>query len=197
MLTAGAQLVADAEVQDTRTEATADSGHQRFELRALAEESQLLFERCCAAGCCPLSRPSCPRWRRWWARRDWRRRARRCATRPQIPAQEPAINRYAAGGHFEPHRDTLALTLNVLLSTGFEGGGTEFWAEDAGEDDDPSCCCLHPVAGTGVVFNGNVKHAGRAVTQGLRHVLVASFSVVKSSGGLSGWSGGDRAAAVG
>ena len=55
----------------------------------------------------------------------------------------------------------------------------------------------HVVAGTGVVFNGNVKHAGRAVTQGLRHVLVASFSVVKSAGGLSGWSGGDRAAAVG
>ena len=85
----------------------------------------------------------------------------------------------------------------MLLSTGFEGGGTEFWPEDAGGDDDPSCCCLHPTAGTGVVFNGNVKHAGRAVAQGLRHVLVASFSVVKSAGGLSGWSGGDRAAAVG
>ena len=41
-----AALVADVEAQDTLVaDATADSGHQRFELRALAEESQLLFEK--------------------------------------------------------------------------------------------------------------------------------------------------------
>ena len=31
--------------------------------------------------------------------------------------------------------------------------------------------------GGGVVFSGNVYHCGLAVTAGLRHVLVASFSI--------------------
>lgn len=195
-----AALVADVESQDTLVaDATADSGHQRFELRALAAESQQLFEKILRDRLLPFVATELPEVEEMvWARSQLAPTGaalRDCALK--YSAQEPAINRYAAGGHFEPHRDTLALTLNVLLSTGFEGGGTEFWPEDAGEDDDPSCCCLHPVAGTGVVFNGNVKHAGRAVTQGLRHVLVASFSVVKSGGGLAGWSGGDRSAAVG
>ena len=196
-----AALVADVERawSESNSQDTADSGHQRFELRALAAESQLLFEKILRDRLLPFVATELPEVEEMvWARSQLAPTGaalRDCALK--YSAQEPAINRYAAGGHFEPHRDTLALTLNVLLSTGFEGGGTEFWPEDAGEDDDPSCCCLHPIAGTGVVFNGNVKHAGRAVTEGLRHVLVASFSVVKSSGGLSGWSGGDRAAAVG
>ena len=41
--------------------------------------------------------------------------------------QEPAINRYARGGYFAPHRDKHALTVNILLgsaATAFEGGGT-------------------------------------------------------------------------
>ena len=194
-----AALVADVEAQDTLVaDATADSGHQRFELRALAAESQLLFEKILRDRLLPFVATELPEVEEMvWARSRLAPTGaalRDCALK--YSAQEPAINRYAAGGHFEPHRDTLALTLNVLLSTGFAGGGTEFWPED-GSDDDPCCCCLHPVAGTGVIFNGNVKHAGRAVTQGLRHVLVASFSVVKSGGGLAGWSGGDRAAAGG
>ena len=32
---------------------------------------------------------------------------------------------------------------------------------------------------TGVCFNGTVKHAGRAVKEGVRHLLVVSFSVVQ------------------
>ena len=36
---------------------------------------------------------------------------------------------------------------------------------------------LRPRLGTGVVFNGEVRHAGRAVRHGVRHVLVASFSI--------------------
>ena len=164
-----AALVADVEAQDTLVaDATADSGHQRFELRALAAESQLLFEKILRDRLLPFVATELPEVEEMvWARSQLAPTGaalRDCALK--YSAQEPAINRYAAGGHFEPHRDTLALTLNVLLSTGFEGGGTEFWPEDAREDDDPSCCCLHPVAGTGVVFNGNVKHAGRAVTEG-------------------------------
>ena len=98
--------------------------------------------------------------------------------------QEPAINRYTNGGVFPPHRDALALTVNVLLSDSFDGGGTEFWEERNGgsseEAKEPTLTVL-PKVGVGVVFNGTVKHAGRAVTGGVRHLLVASFSVVPSS----------------
>ena len=88
----------------------------------------------------------------------------------------------------------MALTVNVLLSSGtFEGGGTAFWREDSvtdslfrkaghaqyedGSTDAPTLSVQPAGAGVGVLFNGSVKHAGRAVTSGVRHVLVASFSI--------------------
>ena len=98
--------------------------------------------------------------------------------------QEPAINRYTAGGEFPVHRDEQALTLNVLLKSGsFDGGGTAFWRQDVacgGDPQAPSSVTIHPAAGVGVVFNGKVQHAGRAVTAGVRHVLVFSFSITCS-----------------
>jgi hypothetical protein len=100
--------------------------------------------------------------------------------------QEPAINRYTDGGHFPPHADQQALTLNVLLQSraGFQGGGTSFWSEgneppqlDRVDTGKPAFT-LHPSAGVGVVFNGTVQHAGQAVTgKGVRYVLVSSFSI--------------------
>ena len=96
---------------------------------------------------------------------------------------EPTINRYTTGGSFVPHRDALALTLNVLLSDQFEGGGTQFWEErekGVKESKEPTLCAL-PKIGVGVVFNGTVKHAGRAVTSGIRHLLVVSFSIVQQT----------------
>jgi hypothetical protein len=92
---------------------------------------------------------------------------------------EPTINRYTAGGRFIPHRDALALTVNVLLSDTFTGGGTQFWEEGVKEDVKSPTLCLLPRTGVGIVFNGTVLHAGRAVTGGVRHLLVASFSVVE------------------
>ena len=108
--------------------------------------------------------------------------------------QEPAVNRYAEGGSFDQHTDQEALTLNVLLATGtFEGGGTGFWRDDApvarvgpsepgrerGETikQGPPTVILQPGAGVGVVFSGTVHHCGLPVVAGLRHVLVASFSI--------------------
>lgn len=117
--------------------------------------------------------------------------------------QEPAVNRYTAGGCFETHTDKHALTVNVLLHDGglngdaFDGGGTAFFREDedttqklrrearlrrrpytfASTVEDAPTVVIHPHAGVGVVFSGEIKHAGRAVTAGLRHVLVASFSI--------------------
>jgi hypothetical protein len=115
---------------------------------------------------------------------------------------EPTINRYTKGGLFVPHRDELALTLNILLSNDFEGGGTQFWNEtlpktqvknntvntvttDIDEQNEqkqkeskhPNFCIL-PKPGVGCIFNGTIKHAGRAVTKGTRHLLVCSLSVI-------------------
>ena len=100
---------------------------------------------------------------------------------------EPAVNRYIAGGEFEPHSDSHAITVNILLGSGtFSGGGTQFWREnESGEgptlDQHGSLgqptVCIHPLSGVGMVWNGNVMHAGAATTQGLRHLLVASFTI--------------------
>ena len=45
----------------------------------------------------------------------------------EFASDEPAINRYMPGGEFDPHEDGYALTVVVLLSDEFEGGGTMFW----------------------------------------------------------------------
>ena len=104
-----------------------------------------------------------------------------CAVTALTP-KEPAINRYSAGGFFEPHKDKHALTLNVLLDSGaFKGGGTAFWDEDSSSSADAPTLTVEPAAGVGVVFNGAVKHAGRSVTEGVRHVLVASFSIADAA----------------
>ena len=124
----------------------------------------------------------------------------------RFSAEEPAINRYGVGGEFKPHTDKFALTLNILLTVdSFEGGGTEFWTEpNLGrgaegqskhsvteghfrealaratgiiEREEPALRILPNTVGVGVLFNGTVKHAGHAVTQGVRHLLVASFSI--------------------
>ncbi len=100
--------------------------------------------------------------------------------------QEPAINRYTDGGHFPPHTDQQALTLNVLLRPrAFQGGGTSFWSEgteaprlDSSVDRRKPAFTLHPKAGVGVVFSGTVQHAGQPVIgDGVRYVLVSSFSI--------------------
>lgn len=113
------------------------------------------------------------------------------------------------GGCFETHTDKHALTVNILLDGGgtngeaFEGGGTAFFREDedkaqqlrraarlrrrpytfASTVEDAPTVVVHPNPGVGVVFSGEVKHAGRAVTAGLRHVLVASFSIADEPDG--------------
>ena len=100
----------------------------------------------------------------------------------RFSSHEPAINRYSAGCHFPPHTDNLALTVNVLLDEpgSFSGGGTNFWREAAALETGYSSGAairIEPNSGVGVVFNGNVKHSGGPVTVGLRHLLVASFSL--------------------
>ena len=112
---------------------------------------------------------------------------------------EPAINVYTCGGKFTPHEDCQTLTLLLPLSppTDFCGGGTAFWStagsdlradftinsrarwSRAMEGAEPSLV-LRPPAGTGILFGGDVTHAGVEVDSGTRVVFVASFSAPMS-----------------
>ena len=91
---------------------------------------------------------------------------------------------YEPGGAFEAHEDGYCVTVNVLLDAGsFRGGGTAFYKNEVAEDggvkasEAPAVLLEPKEAGLGVVFNGNVRHAGVAVTAGRRYLYVASFDL--------------------
>lgn len=97
---------------------------------------------------------------------------------------EPAVNIYTTGGGFAPHSDNQSITLNVLLSDlgAFTGGGTLFWAQDDDRHESRSrdyhdAVWLRPRQGTALLFNGDVQHAVKEVTSGIRHVYVGSFNL--------------------
>jgi hypothetical protein len=108
---------------------------------------------------------------------------------------EPAVNIYTTGGEFKPHTDKEDLTMILPLSPpgAFEGGGTAFWRDghtpaemDGNADESEWLLPDHVVngaMGTGVVFSGQVTHAGLPVTSGTRHLFVMSFSVRPPDGG--------------
>ena len=95
---------------------------------------------------------------------------------------EPAINVYTANGFFGAHKDHLALTVLIPLTSpaaDFSGGGTGFWAGCRAVDENPEgppTTVLAPPLGTALIFGGDVTHAGMPVEAGLRSVFVASFS---------------------
>ena len=97
---------------------------------------------------------------------------------------EPAMNLYEAPGLFGAHKDHMALTVIVPLTSpsAFAGGGTGFWPPQAsaasadGSDPDGDAVIVTPAAGDALVFGGDVTHAGMAITAGRRSALVASFS---------------------
>ena len=179
-------------------------GFERHRIPMLSSETNALFEEVLRERLLPLLSQQLPALEAYaWARSERVCRDKRPPSpppeRPREPTslgrlplrfalQEPAINRYAEGGSFAPHRDQQALTLNVLLRSGsFDGGGTAFWREDddqgpggEGSTSRPTVTVQPAAAGCGVVFNGTVRHAGRAVARGLRHVLVASFSITNA-----------------
>eukprot|EP00966_Prymnesium_polylepis_P212035 4911168-Prymnesium_polylepis.2 len=95
---------------------------------------------------------------------------------------EPAINVYTENGFFGAHKDHLALTVLIPLTSptqDFAGGGTGFWAGNRAVDENPQSpptTVLKPPLGTALVFGGDLTHAGMPVEAGMRSVFVASFS---------------------
>jgi len=97
---------------------------------------------------------------------------------------EPAINVYDTNGYFGAHKDHLALTILIPLSSpddDFTGGGTAFWKGNRDVDenltpDKPPTTIIAPLSGSALLFGGDVTHAGMPVETGTRTVFVCSFS---------------------
>merc|ERR1740123_2655130 len=88
------------------------------------------------------------------------------------------VNVYTEGGAFTRHRDREHLTVLVPLNQAeeaFIGGGTAFYS--SGASSSPPAVVARPVAGTALLWTGDVEHAGLAVKTGTRIVYVGSFSL--------------------
>ena len=100
-------------------------------------------------------------------------------------SDEPTVNRYTQGGQFEPHEDAYSLSVIILLTDDFEGGGTSFWPttkEETAMGKDmwktyEKGILVKPEIGTALLFNGDITHSGNRVTSGVRHLYVGSFNV--------------------
>lgn len=103
---------------------------------------------------------------------------------------EPKVNLYSSGGHFKQHEDGMGLTLLVVLSDDFEGGGTAFYRDLDRSHDDldiehqtnedhsflPESIAL-PQAGSAMIWGGSLQHSALQVTKGTRAVYVGSFDL--------------------
>jgi len=67
------------------------------------------------------------------------------------------------------HVDSTALTINISLSneSEYEGGGTRFFAADRKE------LTIRNAAGSALLHDGDIEHAGVAISSGKRYILVA------------------------
>ena len=187
-----AELIADVECVHSNAMRALDGfgdgthGMERYMVPELSSGSQQLFDNIMRKRLLPFVSKKLPSHieDNIWAMSmifDRSERGPLAEQRLKFSSQEPAINRYSTNGAFEPHRDKLSMTLNVLLSQtkAFHGGGTQFWREEEDDEERGPTACVLPRMGCGVVFNGTIRHAGREVHAGLRHLLVASFNVAR------------------
>ncbi|KAL7534296.1 hypothetical protein ACHAXR_010451 [Thalassiosira sp. AJA248-18] len=114
---------------------------------------------------------------------------------------EPKVNLYSEGGYFAQHGDGMDLTLLVVLTDSFEGGGTAFFRDLGldqsdldlvGYDNDGEARTMSnewhtmkpesvakPPAGTAMIWGGTLQHMALPVTLGSRAVYVGSFDLKK------------------
>ena len=96
---------------------------------------------------------------------------------PRLEAEY--VKQVMEGFAFDKREDLLPADREVIKEV-IRRKASAFWDEDSSSTDAPTLT-VEPAAGVGVVFNGAVKHAGRSVTEGVRHVLVASFSIADAA----------------
>ena len=65
---------------------------------------------------------------------------------------------------FEAHEDSSDWSFVIVLNDNFEGGGTRF-------ESLPGKPVYQPPAGCAIGFNGQNRHSGLSVTQGVRYIL--------------------------
>jgi len=108
----------------------------------------------------------------------------------QLVHPEPKVNVYSKGGYFNQHGDGMDLTILIVLSDEFEGGGTAFYRDlDLSHDDldigestnashsfSPESIAL-PCAGSAMIWGGSLQHMALPVTKGVRSVYVGSFDL--------------------
>lgn len=98
----------------------------------------------------------------------------RCST---VPSDKNLfVVRYVGSGgrpSLSVHKDQVPLTVNIALSAhcNYSGGGTYFPARGG----DCNGIVLRPHAGTAIMHDGNVEHAGHKVVDGTRMILVCFF----------------------
>ena len=107
---------------------------------------------------------------------------------------EPKVNVYSEGGYFNQRADGMELTLLVVLTDRFEGGGTAFYKDldlahgdlppeaaaagmSNGDHNLPPEVVAKPQAGTAMIWGATLQHMALPVTKGTRSVYVGSFNL--------------------
>ena len=105
---------------------------------------------------------------------------------------EPKVNVYSEGGYFNQHEDGMEMTILVVLSDEFEGGGTAFYRNlDLSHSDldlrnqtnashsFPAESIALPPAGSAMIWGGTLQHMALPVTKGTRAIYVGSFDLTE------------------
>lgn len=72
------------------------------------------------------------------------------------------------------HTDDADISINILLNTNFEGGGTRFWNR---EEEQPFAHVKPTKMGQMVTHSAKIHHEGMPTTKGTRYILVGFLSV--------------------
>jgi len=92
-----------------------------------------------------------------------------------IRANDMFVVRYDAEERtlLEKHTDDSDISINILLSDEFEGGGTQFWSRLTNRP----FAHVKPQKGQVVTHSALIHHEGMPVTKGVRHILVGFLAV--------------------
>jgi hypothetical protein len=102
------------------------------------------------------------------------------------------FSKYHDGGYFGLHQDGLSqnsrgfrtiLTVNIFLNSEFDGGETDFYA------DDKTTLRVRavPLAGRGAIFDREIYHMGNTVRRGYKYLIRTDVMFDSVTSGLHNW----------